>query len=149
MPETTCIHDRWIIEIEPDVWVHEDDDEQCTPAEFPAHPVPRRAGGVMTTSRRRRCSRSEDGRDANDASHQKDARHQKVEALTCQLHDAIRGPGQLRALAGHVAHGGQVPPVLDQQRDRPARPGAGPGHGPHPSCGFPPLDATRPGRPPG
>jgi hypothetical protein len=32
MPETTCTHDRWIIEIEPDVWIHTDD-EQCTPAE--------------------------------------------------------------------------------------------------------------------
>jgi hypothetical protein len=33
MSETRCAHDRWIIEIEPDVWVHTDDDEQCTPAE--------------------------------------------------------------------------------------------------------------------
>jgi hypothetical protein len=31
--EILCIHERWIVLVEGDEWVHVDDDEGCTPLE--------------------------------------------------------------------------------------------------------------------
>jgi hypothetical protein len=33
MDEQLCIHERWIVEVEPDEWAHEDDMLSCVPAD--------------------------------------------------------------------------------------------------------------------
>ena len=33
MDEQLCIRERWIVEVEPGVWAHEDDMLVCTPAD--------------------------------------------------------------------------------------------------------------------